>query len=335
MKVQNQFPLKALNTFGVESYAKAFMCVENQQDVQAAIQYAQNFHLNIQVLGGGSNVVLPKQVDQLVIQFVGRSYSVLDESQDSVLVRVDAGYNWHEWVMCSLAQDWYGLQNLAYIPGHVGAAPVQNIGAYGVEVKDLIENVYGIYLENGQTFTLTNDECQFAYRESIFKHELDGKVLITHVDFRLSKVAEVNVAYAPLDQMAADMGNPTPQQLASWVIEVRQSKLPDPNVLPNAGSFFKNPVLSKEQFTQLQSRFPDMPYYQQADGIKVPAGWLIDQLGLKGEYFGSVRVHEKQALVLVNHGGTGDDVLKAAQTIKGKVLAQYGIELEQEPRIIK
>ncbi|MGK0445631.1 MAG: UDP-N-acetylmuramate dehydrogenase [Bermanella sp.] len=333
MNIQPNVSLQAFNTLGVQSYAQYMAQVASVEQFKEVAAFAHESGLDIKVLGGGSNVVLPEHVSGVVVQYTSETCDVLDESDADVLIRVGAGFNWHQLVMDSLSQGWYGLQNLAFIPGSVGAAPVQNIGAYGVEVKEFIKHVHGISLDTLESFTLSNEACQFEYRESIFKHALNGQVLITAVDFMLSKAPDVNVNYAPLDKMAKEQGVPTPLELAGWVIDVRKSKLPIPSELPNAGSFFKNPVISFEVFTGLQNRFPDMPYYEQAAGVKVPAGWLIDQLGLKGKVFGPVSVHKQQALVLINHGGSGADVLLAAQKIKQAVKANYGIELEQEPRV--
>lgn len=334
MKLEHNVSLKSLNTLGVDSTAQVMAKVNTLEQVQKVLAYAKAHESNVQVIGGGSNIVLPECVKSIVLQYTGSDCEVISKDLDTVLVRVEAGFNWHDWVMYSLDQSWYGLENLAYIPGHVGAAPVQNIGAYGVEVKDFIAAVHGIYLDTGKAFTFSNDECCFSYRESIFKQRLDNNTLITHVDFKLLKSPKVNIGYAPLNSMASEQGIPTPAQLAQWVIEVRKSKLPDPKVLPNAGSFFKNPVLPLHVFEVLLKTFPDIPRYQQNDGVKVPAGWLIDQLGLKGQKFGPVSVHSLQALVLINNGGTGEDVLNAAREIKALVECEYGIELEQEPRII-
>ena len=333
MKVVRHYPLLTLNTLAIESTAEYFAQPKCEADVQACVQFAKSNNLPIKVLGGGSNVVMSDHVSGLVLQFTGKSCRVTHETEASVTISVEAGYNWHDLVMYCLSRGWFGLENLAYIPGHVGAAPVQNIGAYGVEVKERISAVSGVYLDSAQAFTLAAHECDFAYRESRFKQALDGKVLITAVAFTLSKVAKVQVSYAPLNKMAEQQGVPTPSELARWVIEVRQSKLPDPNQLPNAGSFFKNPVVSQAVFERLSARFPDMPGYPQTSGVKLAAGWLIDRLGFKGRAFGPVAVHELQALVLVNRGGKGSDVLAAARQVSQAVLECYGVELEQEPRL--
>ncbi len=333
MNIQPNVSLQTFNTLGVHAYAQFMAQVNSVEQFKEVAAFAKESDLKIKVLGGGSNVVLPEVVSGLVLQYTGCQCEVVSDHDDHVVIRVEAGFNWHELVMHSLQQGWYGLQNLAYIPGLVGAAPVQNIGAYGVEVKDYICSVRGVLLDTFEEFQLSNDACQFEYRESIFKHALDGKILITSVDFILSKTPDVNVSYAPLDQMAKEQGEPTPLALAGWVIDVRKSKLPQPDELPNAGSFFKNPVIGMDVFVQLKNKYPNIPHYEQASGVKVPAGWLIDQLGFKGKIFGPVSVHKQQALVLINHGGSGEDVLAAAKEIKQAVKDRYAIDLEQEPRI--
>lgn len=333
MNIQQNVSLLSFNTLAVESYAEYMAQVTSIKEFKEVVEFAKSSGLEIKVLGGGSNVVMSEKIPGLVVRYTAEQCTLLSEDDSHVLIKVEAGFNWHELVMHSLNQGWYGLENLAFIPGLVGAAPVQNIGAYGVEVKDCIHTVHGVFLESLDEFHFSAQECRFEYRESIFKQELDGKVLITGVDFKLSKLPAVNVSYAPLDQMAKEQGMPTPLELAQWVIEVRKSKLPQPNELPNAGSFFKNPVINESVFNSLIIRYPNMPHYKQDEGVKVPAGWLIDQLGFKGKSFGAVSVHKQQALVLVNHGGNGADVLNAATQVKQAVFEYYGIQLEQEPRL--
>jgi UDP-N-acetylmuramate dehydrogenase len=333
MKLQAQYSLRLLNTLAIDSTAEYFVDANNIADVEESLRYAQQHKLAVKVLGGGSNVVMADQVSGLVLKYSADKCVVLKETETSVRVMVDAGFNWHDFVLYSLEKGWYGLENLSYIPGLVGASPVQNIGAYGVEVKDFIVSVNGMYLNSGQRFSLSAEQCEFEYRESCFKHALNAQTLITSVEFELSKLANVKIGYAPLNSMAEERGVPTPKQLSEWVIEVRQSKLPDPIELPNAGSFFKNPVISLAQFEEFKIEYPNAPNYPQENLVKLPAGWLIDQLGLKGKAFGPVSVHKNQALVLVNNGGTGMDVVLAATEIKRLVKEKYKIELEQEPRL--
>jgi UDP-N-acetylmuramate dehydrogenase len=333
MKLQAQYSLRLLNTLAIDSTAEYFVDANNIADVEESLRYAQQHNLAVKVLGGGSNVVMADQVSGLVLKYSADKCVVLKETETSVRVMVDAGFNWHDFVLYSLEKGWYGLENLSYIPGLVGASPVQNIGAYGVEVKDFIVSVNGMYLNSGQRFSLSAEQCEFEYRESCFKQALNAQTLITSVEFELSKLANVKIGYAPLNSMAEERGVPTPKQLSEWVIEVRQSKLPDPIELPNAGSFFKNPVISLAQFEEFKIEYPNAPNYPQENLVKLPAGWLIDQLGLKGKAFGPVSVHKNQALVLVNNGGTGMDVVLAATEIKRLVKEKYKIELEQEPRL--
>ncbi len=335
MKIERQYSLKSLNTLGVLSYAEYFAMPENASEIKDCLQFAQQKNLAVKVLGGGSNVVMAKLVEGLVLHYRDESLQVVSEDHEKVTIEVGAGFQWHGLVMETLKRGWFGLENLALIPGTVGAAPVQNIGAYGVEVKDFITAVHGVYLKDGSQFKLLADECAFAYRESIFKGDLDSQILITSVEFILSKQKNVVVDYAPLKQMAEQQGLPTPAVLAQWVVDVRSEKLPDPNVLPNAGSFFKNPLVSLVLFNKLIALYPQMPNYPQGDVVKLPAGWLIDQLGLKGVAFGPVSVHKKQALVLINQGGSGEQVMAAAAEIKKRVLSAYEIQLEQEPRMFK
>lgn len=338
MKFYGAYDLKKLNTLAVDAQAEYFCQVQSPEDIQEALLFAKNKALPIKILGGGSNVVMAQQVSGLVVQHVATGFEVLEQDDQTITIKVQAGQNWHELVMNTLSLGFSGLENLAYIPGCVGAAPVQNIGAYGVEAKDFIRTVHGVNLQTGDEFSLNNDQCDFAYRESIFKHELESKVLITSVEFVLNKQEHVMVKYAPLNTMAQEYFDKESKQvsasmLAQWVIDVRKSKLPEPNELPNAGSFFKNPVIELGLFKELEAKYPNIPSYAQPSGVKIPAGWLIDQLGLKGRNFGPVKVHDKQALVLVNQGGRGEDVIAAATEIKQKVLAHYGVELEQEPRL--
>ncbi len=335
MKIESQFPLLEFNTLAIKANAQYAATVKTPSELEQCLEFARSKQLEVKVLGGGSNVVMADYIPGLVLMYGDQTCELLSESDSQVTIKVGAGYNWHEFVMFCLLQGWYGLENLVYIPGSVGAAPVQNIGAYGVEVKDLISSVRGVYLDSGKSFELTSAQCEFSYRESCFKQGLNGKTIITSVTFTLSKLASVSVGYAPLDKLAQQHGTPSPLELASWITELRQSKLPNPSELPNAGSFFKNPVVSQVDFKRLIGRFPQMPNYPQGKNVKLAAGWLIDQMGFKGRSFGLVGVHEKQALVIVNKGGSGAQVLDAAKQIKLAVKECYGIELEQEPRVFE
>lgn len=333
LKIESSYSLLNFNTLGIDAVAEFFAQAASIDEVKECLAFAVANQLLVKILGGGSNVVMASYVNGLVLNYSNAALQVVNETATDVTIKVGAGYNWHEFVLFCLAKGWFGLENLSFIPGTVGAAPVQNIGAYGVEVKDFISSVHGVRLPDGDSFMMAGESCGFAYRESCFKQELDGKVLITDVEFTLSKKPCVQVAYSPLDKMARERGLPTPSELSGWVVQVRKSKLPDPNELPNAGSFFKNPVISDEQFQELIKRFPKMPNYPQESGVKLPAGWLIDNLGMKGHSFGLVQIHALQALVLINNGGSSEDVLAAASMIKESVLKTYGVLLEQEPRL--
>ena len=333
LKIESSYSLLNLNTLGIDAEAEFFAQASSADEVRDCLAFAVANQLLVKVLGGGSNVVMASHVKGLVLNYSNTALQVVNETTADVTVKVGAGYNWHEFVLFCLSRGWFGLENLSYIPGTVGAAPVQNIGAYGVEVKDFISAVHGIRLSDGEPFMMVGESCGFAYRESCFKQELDGKVLITEVEFSLSKKPCVQVGYAPLDKMAKEKGLPTPIELSNWVVQVRKSKLPDPVDMPNAGSFFKNPVVSTERFQELIKRFPGMPNYPQNNGVKLPAGWLIDNLGMKGQSFGLVQIHALQALVLINNGGSSEDVLAAASMIKNSVQKAYEVQLEQEPRM--
>lgn len=333
MKFESQFSLKFFNTLSIDSTAEYFVDASSLIEIQESLRFAKENHLTVKVLGGGSNVVMSDRISGLVLKYSEATCVVLSETTEHVHIKVGAGFNWHDFVLYALEKGWYGLENLSYIPGSVGASPVQNIGAYGVEVKEFIVRVNGVYLDTGELFSFDSKECNFAYRESCFKEALNGKTIIESVEFRLSKLPDVKTGYAPLNSMVEDKGIPTPKQLSDWVIEVRKSKLPNPSELPNAGSFFKNPVVSLAQFDQFINKYPDAPNYPQGSAVKLPAGWLIDQLGLKGKAFGPVSVHKNQALVLVNNGGTGADVSFAAAEVKRLVKEEYQIDLEQEPRL--
>lgn len=333
MKLQTKHSLKLLNTLSIDSVADFYAEARDVESILSALDYAHEHALEVKVLGGGSNVVMSDHITGMVLKYVAKEYALISETDEYVHIKVDAGIEWHEFVLHTLKNGWYGLENLSYIPGTVGASPVQNIGAYGVEVKEYIVRVNGVYLDDGTPFSMEANECGFSYRESCFKQSLNGKTIITSVEFKLHKTPRVKTDYAPLNSMVLERGKPTPEELSTWVVDVRKSKLPDPLELPNAGSFFKNPVVLKNVFEALLLTYPNIPSYPQGDYVKLPAGWLIDQLGLKGHKFGPVMVHKNQALVLVNQGGTGLDVIAAAAEIKKRVLNQYGIELEQEPRL--
>lgn len=332
--------LKPYNTFAIDAVANRFTELNDLADLPALLASDEYRNDRPFWLGGGSNIVLSGDLERLVIKVGLRGIRLLQQQSDSVIVEAAAGEPWHDFVQYTLAQGWYGLENLSLIPGTVGASPVQNIGAYGVEVKDCLDSVVCADLTaNGQRCEIAAADCAFAYRNSVFKHELKERMLITAVRFRLSTQPTPRIDYGDIRRELATMnitGEPTPQQVADAVIALRRSKLPDPAVLGNAGSFFKNPVVDAATASALSTRYPDLPQYPANSGqVKLAAGWLIDHAGLKGYRQGNVGVHERQALVLVNYGDAdGDNVIRLAGHIQQTIRQQYGITLEMEPLLI-
>jgi len=315
--------------------------------MQDALAFARSKSLAVIPLGTGSNVVLASDIDGLVIYVDLRGVTVkdaVDTAEDYVDVTFQAGEDWHEMVLYSLAQGWYGLENLSLIPGNMGAAAIQNIGAYGVELSDILTSLKVFDIESGQLLTLTTKECQFSYRNSVFKQSLKDKCIITEVTLRLSTQPVINLEYPALtDYFDDQLASPTPHMVSEAVCNIRRSKLPDPNELPNVGSFFKNPVISAVSFTSIERQFESkdvkVPGYIQSSGsVKVPAGWLVEQCQFKGVRQGSAGVHKDQALVLVNYNDSmasdpAKDILGLADNIQRMVAAEFGIDLDIEPRI--
>jgi UDP-N-acetylmuramate dehydrogenase len=331
MLIQEHISLLPYNTFGIDAVAERFTIITDTaqlKDIPAGEKH---------IIGGGSNVLFTKDVDGLVILNRIKGIKVIQEDNTYVWLKVMSGEVWHELVMYAISKTLGGIENLALIPGTVGAAPMQNIGAYGVEVKDVIEKVTAWHWEEQQFITLTNEECQFGYRDSIFKHELKGKVLITDVVFKLDKHHKFHTEYGAIQQQLNDVGidRLSIKAIADAVIAIRSSKLPDPKQIGNAGSFFKNPTIGKEQFAQLQQQYPAIPSYPvDEQTVKVPAGWLIEQCGLKGIRKGATGVHEKQALVLVNYGGAkGNEVWQLSGEVVDAVAQKFGISLEREVQV--
>ncbi len=336
IQTQHNFNLKPYNTFGLDVTCSSFISCESIADVQEALAYLKQHPQAYLVLGGGSNVLFNTNFNGLIIHPVMKDITIIDENDEHVWLEAEAGVVWDDLVKYCVSNQWFGLENLSYIPGNVGASPVQNIGAYGVEVKDCIERVKGFYLDSTEPFEIDNAACQFAYRQSIFKTELKHKTLITSVVFKLNKAEKYHLNYGPIREQVEKNGEITLENLRSTIIDVRKSKLPEPDELGNAGSFFKNPIISKEQFTPLQERYNNIPHYQVDENqVKVPAGWLIEQSGWKGKAIGNAAVHNKQALVLVNKGdASGSDILTLAQKIIDDVKTQFGIVIEPEVNII-
>ena len=335
--IQEQVSLRQYNTLAVDVQARYFAAVQSLAQLQAALAWAEEHSIAVLLLGGGSNLVLANDLDMLVIHLQLRGIKLLSEDAECARIEVQAGENWHAFVQWSLAQGFSGLENLSLIPGNIGAAPVQNIGAYGVELKDHLESVLVYERETQQTQRLTAQQCQFAYRDSLFKRE-PGRRVILSVIFKLPKQATLHLDYGDLRGYLAEQHivQPTPQDVSRAVCEVRAAKLPDPGQLANTGSFFKNPVVSAEHAQQLKQTYPNIISFAQDDGqVKLAAGWLIDQAGWKGLRQGDAGVHAKQALVLVNYGAaTGQQILELAAQIQADIQQRYAVELEIEPNII-
>ncbi len=334
---QEQVDLRPYNTLGVSARARYFTNVRIQPQLQAAMRWAIENDQPWLLLGGGSNLVLAGDVPGLVIRLEMSGKRVVHENDEHVWVRAQAGENWHELVRWTLEQGWSGLENLSLIPGTAGAAPVQNIGAYGVELKDVLQQVLVLDALDFALKHLTAEDCQFGYRDSLFKCE-PGRRVILSIDLRLRKRPQLQLEYGPIRAELERRGisEPTPLDISDAVIAIRQSKLPDPAVLSNAGSFFKNPVIAAGQAAELKQRYPEMVQYPLADGqVKLAAGWLIEQAGWKGKCVGDACVHQQQALVLVNHGAaSGADVLALAAQIREDIAGRYGVNLEIEPVVI-
>ncbi|MFK8078779.1 MAG: UDP-N-acetylmuramate dehydrogenase [Granulosicoccus sp.] len=330
--------LQTLNTFGFDRCAELFAEVRCEQEIEEAVRYAADQKLPLFVLGGGSNLVIVDDIPGLVIQLTDLSISHVKQDSLTHLITASAGVNWHALVTHTLAMDIAGLENLSLIPGSVGASPVQNIGAYGVEVKDRIKRVRAFHLPSRRWVNLSAQDCKFGYRHSMFKDHLD-EYIISEVEFILGARHPLQSTYNTLDQhlQARGLLQPTALQISESVIQIRRSRLPDPAAVGNAGSFFHNPVVAAEHRARLLQQYPQLPAYLQADGTyKLAAAWLIDNLGFKGMVKEGVGVHDAQALVLINTGsGTGREIMNLAKEIKDAVLENYGIPLNIEPRVMQ
>lgn len=337
MEILNNFSLKNHNTFGIDVAAKRFVSITSVEELQELLVHHKNE--NLFLLGGGSNMLLTQDVKSLVVHLNLRGITIEKETDDVVWVAGMAGENWHEFVLWTLKNDFGGLENLSLIPGNVGTTPVQNIGAYGVEIKDTMVYCEAVALNTGALVKFSNEACKFGYRDSIFKQEAKNKYAIVKVVFELSKRNHKrNTSYGAIESALESKGitQPSIQDVSDAVISIRSEKLPDPKVLGNSGSFFKNPVIPKTQYQDLLKNFPAMPHYIVNETlVKVPAGWLIEQAGFKGKKIGHAGIHEKQALVLVNYGGaTGAEIWALAQHIQQTVFEKYNIFIEAEVNVI-
>ncbi len=339
MKLSTNFSLKKHNTFGLAAVANHFVEVETQNEL---IEFLKNSPLKKDlklVLGGGSNMLLTKNIDGTVLHVNLQGVCIKEDAKNYVIVEANAGENWHKLVLWAIANNFGGIENLSLIPGNVGTAPIQNIGAYGVELKDVFYSLDAVEIDTGKIVSFTNNECNFGYRESVFKNEAKGKFIITAVRLKLSKPPhQTQINYGAIAQELANKSvkNPTIKDVSEAVIDIRKSKLPDPAEIGNSGSFFKNPIVAEELANKLSEQFPDMPVYPATKGHKkIAAGWLIEQTGWKGYRKGDAGVHKNQALVLVNYGeATGEEILLLANTIIDSVDKKFGIKLIAEVNLI-
>jgi UDP-N-acetylmuramate dehydrogenase len=336
--IEENCSLRDCNSFGLPAVARRLVRVASEADVKRLVDDRRLGRAPKFILGGGSNIVLTRDIaSDVVIKVEVRGRRLVEKRDDAWIVEAGAGESWHDFVAWTLDQ-WPGLENLALIPGTVGAAPVQNIGAYGVELSDRFDSLDAVDLTTGRTVTLAVDALRFGYRDSVFKHELAGKSVITRVRFRLPRPWRPVLGYADLARKVAERGDTAldARQIFDWVCEIRRAKLPDPAVIGNAGSFFKNPVVTLEQCRDIIGRDPSVVHYPMADGsVKLAAGWLIDACGWKGKSIGRAGVYDKHSLVLVNRGGaSGAEVVTLARAIQESVYGRFGIRLEPEPVVV-
>ena len=337
MENQKNFSLKNHNTFGIEASAAEYISIESVEQLKKVL--SENVGRELFIMGGGSNMLLTKNIDALVLHINLRGIEITNETEHCAIVRAQSGENWHNFVLFTIENDLGGLENMSLIPGNVGTTPIQNIGAYGTEIKDTFISCEAMNIATQEIKTFYNEECEFGYRESIFKNKIKGQYIITSVDFQLSRgVHKINTSYGDITAELAKnkITEPKISDVSKAVIAIRQSKLPDPKELGNSGSFFKNPIISREDFEKVQAKFPDIRHFPISETeVKVPAGWLIEQAGFKGKRFGNAGIHVNQALVLVNYGGaTGAEILKLSQEIQQKIFDIFGIWIEAEVNII-
>jgi UDP-N-acetylmuramate dehydrogenase len=335
MTIQSDFSLKAYNTFGIEAKAKQFVSAHSITDLNEVLLLNQD----IFVLGGGSNMLLTQNINKLVVHVDLKGISVVNEDENHVWVKANAGENWHEFVLWCIDHNYGGIENLSLIPGNVGTTPIQNIGAYGIEIKDVFASCEAININSREIKEFNKEDCQFGYRESIFKNSLKEQFIITSVIFKLTKQKhKTNSSYGAIETELANnnISIPTIKDISNAVIAIRKSKLPDPKELGNSGSFFKNPIIPSDKYKELHKKHPEMPHYVISETeVKVPAGWLIEQAGFKGKRFGDAGIHKNQALVLVNYGNaTGQEIVAVSKNIQKTILEKYEIAIEAEVNII-
>ncbi|MCG9880452.1 MAG: UDP-N-acetylmuramate dehydrogenase [Bacteroidia bacterium] len=338
MVIYQNISLKPYNTFGIDVNASHFVRVNTVEELQVLCTAFNLSERNKLVFGGGSNLLLTKDFDGMAVKIDLKGIDKIKEDEEHVWIKAMSGEVWHHLVLYSVEHNWGGLENLSLIPGCVGAAPMQNIGAYGVEIKDTFEELFAIEIESGKLVKFTNAECKFGYRESVFKNEEKNKFIIVSVTFKLTKNPKINISYGAIQETLNKKGitQPSIKDVSDAVIEIRKSKLPDPKDLGNSGSFFKNPEIELSLYESLKVNHPTMPGYPVGSNkIKVPAGWLIEQCGFKGKRIGNTGSHKDQALVLVNYGGaTGNEIYQLALTIQETVKEKFGIQITPEVNIL-
>jgi UDP-N-acetylmuramate dehydrogenase len=333
--IQTNKNLKEYNTFGISVKAEMFAVFSSIEELKQILSFRND--KKILVLGGGSNLLLTKDFDGLVIKNEIKRFEVIEETVSEVIVESGAGENWHEFVLNCIDKGFGGVENLSLIPGSVGASPMQNIGAYGVEIKDVFESLSAYHIKSGEIHYFDKTKCEFGYRESIFKNKVKGEYIILTVTFRLTKNPTINSSYGAINEQLKVMGIqvPTIKELSAAVIAIRQSKLPDPKIIGNAGSFFKNPTVDNVLLEKIQENYPDIPNYPAENGRKLAAGWLIEKAGWKGKTFDNYGVHKLQALVLVNYGNcTGQEIFDLSSQIIQDVFEKFGVLLEREVNIL-
>ncbi|UCS92952.1 UDP-N-acetylmuramate dehydrogenase [Echinicola marina] len=339
MKIQENISLKPYNTFQIDKKARFFTKVNSKDELIAAIEFSKVKNIPLFILGGGSNILITKDVFALVVKIDITGIEVTKEDDEHIWVRVGAGEVWHEFVLKAIQNQWAGVENLSLIPGTVGASPMQNIGAYGVEIKEVFDHLEAINRDTLESELFDKEKCNFGYRESIFKNKEKDHYVISHVTFKLSKKTNFNISYGAINETLSKMGitkdQLTIKAVSDAVISIRESKLPNPKEIGNAGSFFKNPTISIEQYEALKKQYPDIPGYTQETGIKVPAAWLIEKSGWKGKTFGPIGVHKHQPLVLVNYGdGDGETIKALSEKIQKDIQKKFNILLNPEVNFI-
>jgi len=336
--VSSNVNLQPYNTLNISAKARYFAEVDSEEKLRKILRHPQTGNRKFVVLGAGSNVLFTDNFDGLVLHMNIQGREVINETEEHVWLKIGAGEDWHQTVRYCVDQGWGGIENLSLIPGTVGAAPIQNIGAYGVELQEVFEWLEGMDIEGRAIRRYDKEDCEFGYRDSIFKGELKGIVIVTNVVLKLSKNPTLNTSYGAIQSMLKERNitNPTIEDISDIVIDIRNSKLPQPEKLGNAGSFFKNPIVDSSVYERIKGNYPQAPGYTMGDGeVKVPAGWLIEETGWKGKVIGNTGTYKQQALVIVNHGGaTGQEIMELATKIRESVLEEFGIELVPEVNIM-